>query len=94
MLALGLFAQTNTRFSLRRMTNKSKIPRPEDVVQTSITMERHLKERYARLAVTLDLSFSQLVRYALRRVEEGYEDYESIEKQSQSQQPKPHDFQV
>lgn len=55
---------------------------PEDVVQTSITMERQLKERYAKLAVSLDLSFSQLVRYALRRVEEGYEDYESIEKES------------
>ena len=76
------------------MLKKSKLARPEDVVQTSITMERHLKQRYAKLAVTLDLSFSQLVRYALRRVEEGHIDYESIEKQSQSQQPKPHDFQV
>ena len=56
---------------------------PSEVVQTSITMPRHLKERYAKLAVTLDLSFSQLVRYALRRVEEGYEDYASIEKESE-----------
>ena len=53
-------------------------------------MERHLKERYAKLAVTLDLSFSQLVRYALRRVEEGYNDYESIEKESTKYPPAPH----
>lgn len=45
-------------------------------------MERRLKERYAKLAVSLDLSFSQLVRFALRRVEEGCEDYESIQKMS------------
>ena len=71
------------------MPNPSKIRSPEDVVQTSITMERHLKERYARLAVNLDLSFSQLVRYALRRVEEGYNDYESIEKKSTRHHPGP-----
>lgn len=69
------------------MTRNSK--RPSEVIQTSITMERHLKERYAKLAVTLDLSFSQLVRYALRRVEEGYEDYASIEKESEKNSPKP-----
>ncbi len=90
MLAFVFFAQTNYRFA---MTQSIKKARPEDVVQTSITMERHLKERYAKLAVSLDLSFSQLVRYSLRRIEEGYLDYESIEKQSQSKQPKPHDFQ-
>ena len=62
---------------------------PEDieVVQTSITMERHLKARYAKLAVTLDLSFSQLVRYALRRVAEGEADYNSIHKQSDPNPP-------
>lgn len=87
MLALDLYAQTNGRSA---MTQNRKNPLPEDVVQTSITMERHLKERYAKLAVTLDLSFSQLVRYALRRVEEGYEDYASIEKESvKSQKLKP-----
>ena len=56
---------------------------PTEVIQISITMERHLKERYAKLAVTLDLSFSQLVRYALRRIEEGHQDYTSIEKESE-----------
>ena len=43
---------------------------PDDVVQTSITMERQLKEKYAKLAVAHDLSFSQLVRFALRFVEQ------------------------
>ena len=60
----------------------TKNPNASDVVQTSITMERHLKERYAKLAVTLDLSFSQLVRFALRRVDEGRDDYESLAKES------------
>ena len=54
-------------------------------------MERHLKERYSKLAVELDLNFSQLVRYALRRVEDGYADYSSIEKQS-VKQAKSKDF--
>jgi len=76
------------------MSKQSKISRPEDVVQTSITMERHLKQRYAKLAVSLDLSFSQLIRYALRRVHEGIDDYNSIEKESQSRESKPNDFQV
>lgn len=58
---------------------------PHDVVQTAITMERRLKERYSKLAVELDLNFSQLVRYALRRVEDGIVDYNSIEKQSDKQ---------
>ncbi len=62
---------------------------PTEVIQISITMERQLKERYAKLAVTLDLSFSQLVRYALRRVEEGHEDYASIEKESEKNSPDP-----
>lgn len=81
------YVQTNDLFA---MTQSIKKARPEDVVQTSITMERHLKERYAKLAVSLDLSFSQLVRYALRRIEEGVLDYESIEKESEkSQKLKP-----
>ena len=54
--------------------------RPGEVIQVSMTMERQLKERYAKLAVHLDLSFSQLVRYALRRVEEGVDDFESLPK--------------
>jgi antitoxin component of RelBE/YafQ-DinJ toxin-antitoxin module len=41
-----------------------------DVVQTSITMERELKERYSKLALKMDLSFSQLVRLGLKKVEE------------------------
>lgn len=53
-----------------------------DVIQTSITMERQLKDRYTRLACQLDLSFSQLVRYALRQVEFGLEDYEAELKDS------------
>ncbi len=69
------------------MTKNAKLP--TQVIQTSITMPRHLKERYAKLAATLDLSFSQLVRYALRRVEEGYEDYASIEKESERNPPDP-----
>ena len=43
-------------------------------------MERQLKKRYAKLAVELDLSFSQLVRFALRRVHEGVMDMKSLEK--------------
>ena len=69
----------------------AKTKDPHDVVQTAITMERHLKERYSKLAVELDLNFSQLVRYALRRVEDGYADYNSIEKQS-AKQAKSKDF--
>ena len=56
-----------------------------DVIRVSVTMERELKEQYARLAVELDLSFSQLVRYALRRVAEGFEDFNSIEKRNRNQ---------
>lgn len=41
-----------------------------DIVQTSITMERRLKRRYSKLACSLDLNFSQLVRYALLQVAE------------------------
>lgn len=51
---------------------------PNDVIQTSITMERHLKEKYSRLACQLDLSFSQLVRLGLRHVEDGVEEWISI----------------
>ena len=43
-------------------------------------MERELKQEYARLAVELDLYFSQLVRYSLRRVADGVNDLKSIEK--------------
>jgi hypothetical protein len=43
---------------------------PNDVVQTAITMPRHLKERYSKLAVRLDMSFSQLVRVSLGQLEE------------------------
>ena len=57
----------------------------KDVIQVSVTMERELKQQYARLAVELDLSFSQLVRYALRRVADGVEDFKSIEKRNRNQ---------
>lgn len=59
----------------------------QDVIQVSITMDRELKASYAQLAVRMDLSFSQLVRYALRRVADGVEDYESIEKRNRNQTP-------
>lgn len=59
--------------------------RTTDVIRVSVTMERELKSKYARLAVELDLSFSQLVRYALRRVYDGVEDFKSIEKRSRNQ---------
>ena len=49
-----------------------------DVIQTSITMERHLKEKYSRLACQLDLSFSQLVRYSLEQVDRGLDDYAKV----------------
>lgn len=52
----------------------------KDIIQVSVTMERELKQEYARLAVELDLSFSQLVRYSLRRVADGVKDLKSIEK--------------
>ena len=44
---------------------------PKAVVQISITMERQLKERYAKLAVAQDMTLSQLIRLALRKYEEG-----------------------
>jgi predicted DNA-binding protein len=54
---------------------------PEDkVVQVSITMSKELKERYSKLALELDLCFSQLVRFALRRVHAGVMDLKSLEK--------------
>ena len=57
----------------------------QDIIQVSVTMDRELKDKYARLAVELDVSFSQLVRYALRRVADGFEDFKSIEKCNKNQ---------
>jgi len=57
----------------------------QDIIHVSVTMDRELKHKYARLAVELDLSFSQLVRYALRRVADGVEDFKSIEKRNRNQ---------
>lgn len=62
-----------------------KKPTTSDVIRVSVTMERGLKQQYARLAVELDLSFSQLVRYSLRRVADGLEDLNSIEKRNRNQ---------
>ena len=62
-----------------------KKPSTSDVIRVSVTMERGLKQKYARLAVELDLSFSQLVRYSLRRVADGLEDFNSIEKRNRNQ---------
>tara|TARA_B100000963_G_C22087571_1_gene435087 strand:- start:242 stop:403 length:162 start_codon:yes stop_codon:yes gene_type:complete len=41
---------------------------PNQVVQISVTMQRHLKEKYAKLAVEKDLSLSQLIRLALKKI--------------------------
>ena len=49
----------------------NKISDPNTVVQLSITMKRQLKERYAKLAVSQDMTLSQLIRQALRKYEEG-----------------------
>ena len=38
-------------------------------IQVSIVMSRKQKQEYARLAVEMDMSFSQLVRRALRELE-------------------------
>ena len=62
-----------------------KKPTTSDVIRVSVTMERELKQKYARLAVELDLSFSQLVRYSLRRIADGLEDFNSIEKRNRNQ---------
>ena len=62
------------------------VKKNNNVVQVSITMERQLKERYAKLALEMDLSFSQLVRFALRRVAESHEDYSSIKKRNPNSQ--------
>jgi hypothetical protein len=67
----------------------NNLPEKAEVVQTSITMERQLKERYSRLAVTLDLSFSQLVRYALKRLDEGCEDSDSTTQELVRHIPEP-----
>ena len=57
----------------------------QDIIRVSVTMDRELKHKYARLAVELDLSFSQLVRYALRRVADGVEDLKNLEKRNRNQ---------
>lgn len=54
------------------------LKKPTDVVQVSLTMERQLKERYAKLALSMDMSFSQLVRLSLRHVEEGIRNNETL----------------
>ena len=64
---------------------------PQDIIHVSVTMDRDLKHKYARLAVELDLSFSQLVRYALRRVADGVEDFKNLEKRNRNQ-TKGHDM--
>jgi len=37
-------------------------------IQVSIVMSREQKMEYARLAVEMDMSFSQLIRHALREL--------------------------
>jgi RNase P/RNase MRP subunit p30 len=62
-----------------------KAKKDQDIIRVSVTMDRELKHKYARLAVELDLSFSQLVRYALRRVADGVEDLKNLEKRNRNQ---------
>ena len=62
-----------------------KAKKDQDIIRVSVTMDRELKHKYARLAVELDLSFSQLVRYALRRVADGVEDFKNLEKRNRNQ---------
>jgi predicted transcriptional regulator len=38
-------------------------------IQVSVVMDKNLKEHFSKLAVKKDMSFSQLVRYALRQLE-------------------------
>lgn len=38
-------------------------------IQVSVVMSREQKQKYARLAVEKDMSFSKLVRHALRELE-------------------------
>jgi predicted transcriptional regulator len=38
-------------------------------IQVSIVMSKETKRKYARLAVEMDMSFSQLIRHALRELE-------------------------
>ena len=38
-------------------------------IQVSIVMSREQKQKYAKLAVEMDMSFSQLIRHALRELE-------------------------
>ena len=52
---------------------------PNDVVQTAITMPRHLKARYSKLAVKLDMNFSQLVRVSLRQLEDAVDSKDSVD---------------
>lgn len=33
-------------------------------------MDKSLKQKYSKLAVEMDLSFAQLIRYALRKLDE------------------------
>jgi len=38
-------------------------------IQVSIVIDKDLKTKYAKLAVEMDMSFSQLVRHALRQLD-------------------------
>jgi hypothetical protein len=53
----------------KNMIKKTPKAGESDVIQISITMERHLKNRYAALALSKDLSLSQLIRLALKKFE-------------------------
>ena len=44
-------------------------PEKDKKIQVSIVMSRSQKAEYAKLAVEMDMSFSQLIRHALRSLE-------------------------
>ena len=43
-------------------------PKDAKKIQVSIVMSKETKMKYAKLAVEMDMSFSQLVRHALREL--------------------------
>jgi antitoxin component of RelBE/YafQ-DinJ toxin-antitoxin module len=53
------------------LTDPMRKSKTKNTVQVSFTMERELKQRYAKLALEMDLSLSQLIRLALRKLEES-----------------------
>jgi len=47
------------------------------VIQVAITMDPGLKKKYSRLAMEMDMNFSQLVRHALCKIAKKKEKHRS-----------------